>query len=282
MTDGAPAVFIGLTQAALDRAYDQAAWVPNAAELENRIATRGAAVMRSMPPRTCRYGNGDAQSVEIFAPAAPWRAPVLILIHGGAWRLSMRHAFCGAAPAIVEAGCIFAIVGFDCIPSVRLPEMAAQIGDAIRWIGKEIAAFGGDPANLHIAGHSSGAHLAAVMMAENLPGVRGATLVSGLYDLEPVMLSSRGRYLELTRDETEALSPIRHTGNIAAPVAVWWSDGDSPEFQRQSRNFADALGNAGKLTASGMLPGRNHYEMFEELENPDSPVFRTMLGATQC
>jgi arylformamidase len=277
-----PAVFAGLTQEELDRAYDQAAWAANGLEIQERIAARSAAVAQSTPPLTRRYGLGDMQFIDLFVPAKADGAPVFILIHGGAWRLSMRQAFHGPAPTITAAGGILAIVGFDCIPTVRLPDMAGQIQDAIRWIGCEITAFGGDARNLHLIGHSSGAHLAAVMVAAGLPGVRSATLISGLYELEPVMLSARRLYLGLTAEETEALSPIRHVGAISAKCSVWWGSGDSPEFKRQSEAFAEALRDTGHLTRAAMLPDRNHFEMLEELENPESPIVQAMLAAVRC
>lgn len=271
-----PAVFAGLTQDELDRAYDQAAWAANGVEIQERIAARSAAIAQSMPPLTCRYGNCDTQSIDLFVPAKAVRAPIFIMIHGGAWRLSMRQAFYGPAPAITAAGGILAVVGFDCIPTVRLPDMAGQIQDAIRWVGRAIPAFGGDPGNLNLIGHSSGGHLAAAMVAAGLPGVRNATLISGLYELEPVMLSARRLYLGLTAEEIEILSPIRHVNAIFARCSVWWGSGDSPEFKRQSEAFARTLRDTGRLEHAAMLPGRNHFEMLEELENPDSPMVSAM------
>jgi arylformamidase len=277
-------VFLGLSQQEIDRAYDQEVWAPNVAEVQARILTRSAEVARLTPPVTRRYGPADKQFVDIFAPAGARDAPVFIMIHGGAWRMAMREAFYGPAPAIISAGCVFAVVGFQCLPEISLPDMAGQIRAALAWIGREIAEFGGDGRNLRLIGHSSGAHLAAVMMTTDWTGLgldpvslRGATLLSGLYDLHPVMLSARVQYLKLSPDQETALSPMRQLSRLSAPVSIHWGDGESPEFQRQSRVFADAVTGMGLAAGAGVIQGRNHFEMLEALNDPEDPVVRAML-----
>jgi arylformamidase len=279
---GKPLIFGGLTQCELDKAYDQDAWASNAAEVQGRIIVRSDDVARQTPPQSRRYGRAEQQVIDIFAPEVARNAPVFILIHGGAWRLAMRQAFYGAAPVLTTAGGILAVVGFACLPDVSMIGMADQIHQAVTWIAGEIGAFGGDRRNLHLVGHSSGAHLAAVALSSGLPAapaLRGGTLISGLYDLEPVLLSSRRHYIDLADDETIALSPIHRPNDFAGVTSIWWGSQESPEFKRQSQCLATALDGAGKLGPSGMLAGRNHFEMLEEIENPDSPIVKTMLAA---
>jgi arylformamidase len=282
---GAP-VFNGLSQEELDRAYDQDAWAPDGLHIQTRILARSAEVARRTPPLSRRCGPGEKQVVDIFAPPAKIHdAPVFVMIHGGAWRLAMREAFYGPAPAIVAAGCILAVVGFECLPAVSMVEMAAQIRRALVWIGREIGEFGGNGRNLHLVGHSSGAHLAAAMMTTDWTesgldpaSLRGATLISGLYDLYPVMLSARGRYVQLTAAEVAALSPIRHLHRFAGSAFVAWGANESPEFKRQSQVFADALAGMGRLGAAALAPDQNHFEMLEALNDRDNPLTKAILA----
>jgi arylformamidase len=280
-----PAVYAGLTQDELDRTYDQDHWAANAAEIQARIIARSRDVAAQMPPHSRRYGPADAQFVDIFAPTDAFGAPVFILIHGGAWRLSMREAFYSPAPSIVAAGCILAVVGFECLPAISMLQMAEQVRQAIIWIATEIGAFGGNTGNLHLVGHSSGAHLAAVALTSDLgavtASVRGGTLISGLYDLEPVMLSSRRHYIDLSSEEAETLSPIRRLSGFSGVGSVWWGSYESPEFRRQSQLFANALHGAGKLNQSCMIAGRNHFEMLEELDDPNSPLIAAMVAGAR-
>jgi arylformamidase len=281
----AAAIFGSFSQQELDRAYDQAPWAPNAAEIQARILSRSAEVARLMPKLTRRYGPGENQLIDIFAPPGACNAPVFAMIHGGAWQLAMREAFYGPAPAFVAAGCILAVIGFDCLPAISLMEMTGQIRHALVWIGQEIGAMGGDGRNLHLVGHSSGAHLAAVMLTTDWSGhgltpetIRSAMLLSGLYDLHPVMLSARGLYLRLTPDETSLLSPMRHLHRLTTAVSIAWGTQESPEFRRQSEVFAAALHGMGRLKRSVVLSDLNHFEVLEALNDPDHLLTRAMLA----
>jgi arylformamidase len=280
----APQVFRDLSQEALDRAYDQSFWAVNGAEVQARIVARSTAVAQDTPPVTRRTGPGDMQHVDIFAPPGSRNAPVFVMIHGGAWQLAMREAFCGPAPPIMAAGGIFVVVGFDCLPRIGIPAMAAQIAQSLAWIGREIGAFGGDGRNLHLIGHSSGAHLAAVIMTADpatldLPpcSLGSATLLSGLYDLQPPMLSARRHFMKLTPDEVAALSPIRHLERFTGSAIVAWGSAESPEFIRQSEAFATALGDNGRLDRAFAMPGLNHYETLEALNDPEDGIVGAML-----
>ncbi|MGI4939888.1 MAG: alpha/beta hydrolase, partial [Janthinobacterium lividum] len=152
------------------------------------------------------------------------------------------------------------------------------------------ASFGGDPSRVFLAGHSSGAHLAAVLLttdwhARGLSAtpVRGALLMSGTYDLYPVMLSSRRSYLRATQEEVAALSPLRHLDRLPCPVTVTWADQDSPEFKRQSDVFATALQGMGLLAGRHVLFNTSHFEEPEQLNRPDTllgGVALTMMGLT--
>jgi arylformamidase len=278
-----PPIYAGLTQAELDRAYDQDCWAPNAADIQARIMARSRWIAEQIPPESVRYGAAEEQVIDIFAPPDASGVPVFLFIHGGAWRLSMRAAFYSPAPAIVAAGCILAIAGFQCLPSVTLPQMAGQVRQAILHLARNAASFGGDPGNLQLVGHSSGAHLAAVALAGDLgpaaPGLRGATLISGLYDLEPVMLSSRRAHITLAPDEVAALSPILRADAFRIAVSLWCGSLDSPEFRRQSQAFADALGAAGRLRRSEVIEDLNHFEMLELLGDPDGPILASLVAA---
>ena len=270
-------VFLNYTQAQLDRAYDQGAWAPNAASLIAGYASRSAETRRTLHPRTERYGTSDAERLDIFPPTTPSRAPIQVFFHGGAWLLLGKDDCSSAAPTFVDSGGIFIVPDFANARAVRLPEMAEQCRRALRWVYRNAASFGGDGNRIHISGHSSGGHLAAAMLttdwaAEGLPAdlIKSAVLMSGIYDLYPVMLSSRRQYLHLTPEETDALSPMRHLERMRTSVTVAWGDLESPEFKRQGMVLADALAGMGMLQTRRTLFDTNHFQMPEQLDRSDS------------
>jgi arylformamidase len=163
--------------------------------------------------------------------------------------------------------------------------MADQVRRAVAWVHRHARSFGGDPDRIYVSGHSSGGHLAGVVLTTdwprefNLPAdtVKGGLCCSGLFDLKPVRLSARSTYVTFTDEIEQALSPQRHLDNLNAPVIVAYGSLETPEFQRQSRDFAAAVKSAGKPVQLLLAEGYNHFEIIETLANPHGLLGRAVL-----
>ena len=113
-------------------------------------------------------------------------APIRIFIHGGAWRGGSAKDSAYPAEMFVTAGAHYVAVDFVSVGDVggSLMPMADQVRRAVAWVYKNAASFGGDPNRLYLSGHSSGAHLAGVVLVTDwqkdfgLPAdiVKGATV----------------------------------------------------------------------------------------------------------
>jgi arylformamidase len=171
---------------------------------------------------------------------------------------------------------------------VRIPDIAATLRRAVAWLHANAARFGGDPARLHIAGSSSGGHLAAVLLttdwsAHGLPAdvLKSGLCISGLYELAPAMLSKRATYMKLSDDEVGALSPMRHLDRVRCPITVAIGGRETPEFRRQAHDMAAALAGreVGRPAAAALidLPPFNHFELPETLADPAAPLTRAAL-----
>jgi len=99
-----------------------------------------------------------------------------------------------------------------------------------------------------------------------------------MYDLKPVRLSARSSYVKFDDRSEHALSPIRHLARLRCPVVVAYGERDSPEFQRQAREWAEALRAAGRLHALVVGEGLNHFELPETLADARSPLARAALS----
>ena len=278
-------VFLDYSQEQLDKAYDQSFWAPQMAELEVHDGTTSAAVRRTMPPRTVRYGPSDVDVVDMFAPANAHGSPVLVFIHGGAWTRNTKEDASYPAPTLVGRGAAYLVPDFGSLKTMRLPDIVENCRRALEWTVRNAASFGGDPNRVFLSGHSSGAHLAACVLITDwtkrgLPAdaIKGALLMSGMYDLYPVLLSSRSTFLHITAEEEAALSPMRHLHRIACPIAVVSADEDSPEFKRQSAVFADALQGMGRLASRTVVFDANHFQEPERLARPDSTVSQAVFS----
>jgi arylformamidase len=149
---------------------------------------------------------------------------------------------------------------FALLPSVTLPEMAAQVCRSVEWT---LESFN----EVVLCGHSSGGHLAGCALLRTTP--KAALLASGIYDLLPVRLSARNEYVRVDEKQEHEYSPIRHVEKIRCPVTVGWAEKESAEFYRQSKDFAEKL-NAPAIIGTGL----NHFEVILTLADPASPLGR--------
>lgn len=265
-------VFLDYDQPGLDAAYDQAVHAPNLAQVRARFNAASDRVRERLGlPQRLQYGPTAAESLDLFTTRNA-QAPVAVFVHGGAWRTGTAHNYAFLAEAFVRAGAHVAVLDFVSVDEARgdLRPMAEQVRRAIAWVHRHAGDWGGDAHKLHVLGHSSGAHLAAVAMLGHRDDavVRSATLISGIYDLLPVRLSSRRSYLRISPGVEDALSPQRHVTRVHHPVVLGYGSLESPEFRRQTLDFAQALRAAGKDVTCIEAPHYNHFEVLEALCNP--------------
>jgi arylformamidase len=164
--------------------------------------------------------------------------------------------------------------------------MAEQVRRAVAWVYRNSDQLGADKNRLFVSATSSGAHLGGCVAITDwkkdfaLPAdaVKGYTLASGMYDLRGPRLSKRSAYVKFTDAMEDALSPQRHLERIKAPVTLVYGSLETPEFQRQSRDFAAALESAGKKVELILAEGYNHFEIAETLASPFGPVGRAVAA----
>jgi arylformamidase len=281
-------VWLDMTQAELDAAYDQSAYAPNREQILARNAVNSErARVRLGAPKRYAYGPTPIEGLDIY-PTARAGAPINIFIHGGAWRGSVAKNNAIAAELFVNAGAHYVVPDFAWAQDVggSLLPIADQVRRAVAWVYRNAADFGGDPGQLYVSGFSSGAHLAGVLLTTDwakdfgLPAdlLKGGLCGSGMFDLEPVRRSSRSSYVVFTDEMEHALSPQRHLDKLVAPVVVAYGTFETPEFQRQSRDFAAAVRAAGKPVELLVGEGYNHFELYETLASPYGLLGRAVLA----
>ena len=285
---GMAAVWLDMDQAELDAAYDQIKYAPNLPQITKRYATNSDAVRARLgAPRRYSYGSSAIEALDVYVTKRA-NAPINIFIHGGAWRGGLARDSGYAAELFVHAGAHYVVPDFINVLEAggNLMAMAEQVRGAVAWVYRNAQSFGGDASRIYVSGHSSGAHLAGVVLTTDWRRelglaadlVKGGLCCSGLFDLKPVRLSFRSSYVKFTDEIEQALSPQRHLDKLNAPLVLAYGTLETPEFQRQSRDFAAAVKDAGKPVELLVGEGYNHFEMPETLANPYGLLGRAALA----
>ena len=270
-------------QKSLDLEYDMRIRCPHFAESFAKLEVDCARVVERFDCRLdVPFGEGALERLDIWPGSGG--APILLFIHGGYWRAFDKSMFRFMVERFVEAGACVVLNNYDLCPHVTMDTITEQNRRALAWIRSHASEIGGDPDRIHVTGHSAGGHLTAMLLATQwahygLPDapIRSACALSGLFDLEPLRLSYLNADLRMDEETTRRNSPIHHLPDSAPELIVAVGGGETDEFRRQSRSFADAWLGRG-------LPGEymevldlDHVNVSAEYQRLESPLTRALF-----
>jgi arylformamidase len=270
----------------VERGYNNRAAVPEHPQLFAEWAARSRATIAAHAPRLdVRYGPNPKETLDLFLPAAPARG-TFAFFHGGYWRALDKsdHAF--AADPFLAAGYAVAVINYDLSPTVSLATIVDESRRAMVWLAHE-GARQGAPAPVVISGHSAGGHLVAMLFATDWqalglaapPFVAGVTL-SGVHDLEPLVLSSMNVDFKLDVAEARRVSPVDFAPRSRAPLYVAAGADETSEFLRQSQLIFDAWpeNRPAGMMAPRFFANRNHFTVMLDYADPASELTRATLA----
>ena len=208
------------------------------------------------------YGRGRFETLDLYRPAGVKRAPIFVFVHGGYWQASDKIQHAQSSQGLLDAGFAVAQPNYGLAPDTPLEVSIAQTVAALNFLVREADALGLDPTELHISGHSAGAHLAAMALCDPMaPPVASALLLSGLYDLKPLGHLPIGRLLGLDDGERAMrLSLLGRPQPVGTRLAFAVGEGESEAFKRQSATLAAAWQAPEPLICAG-----HHFSMLEGL-----------------
>lgn len=229
------------------------------------------------------YGTDARQRMDVFLPAAPQRAPILLMVHGGAWMVGdksmSRVVDAKVAHWVGERGYIVVSINYRMVPDVDVPAQARDVATALATVQARAAAWGGDASRLVLMGHSAGAHLVALLSADPArAAAQGAapwrgTVVLDSAAIDTVALMSR-RHLRLYDRVFGAdpaywrsVSPTAALTPRAVPTLVVCSTLRRDDSCGQAKVFVDRARAVG--ARSGLLPqALDHADVNGELGRP--------------
>jgi len=230
------------------------------------------------------YGSHPMEKLDVFRAKGASRG-LLMFIHGGYWRAldKSQHSF--VAQPLVEAGVTVAMVNYALCPTVTVEDIVRQVLQAAAWLYRNGGNFGAPHGRLHVAGHSAGGHLTAMLLAAQWPRfaadlparmVQGGLSISGIFDVAPVMNTpSVNVDVRLDSRMAKRVSPAFMPPATDAPLYLAVGGREQEGFHAQQALIKQKWGKvvAGELPC----PEDNHFTILERLADRGSALFAGMF-----
>lgn len=270
---------------ARNRVYTPSSCIADVEISRREYADRSAQARTLLPWRVLRYGPDDAEIVHFF-PALRPAAPLHVFIHGGYWQEGSAAESSFAALDFVSRGSAFAALGYGLAPRHCLDEIVAMVRKGVRCLHRHAAELGVDPGRIFLSGHSAGAQLAAMCLVEGwLPQplslrdvIRGVTLLSGVYEVEPLGHTYIGEAIGLGVGEASRNSPVRHLRPGLPPLIVARGSVETGVFVDQHDDLMNALDQLGASVVELVVAERNHFDLPLDLGDPAERLGSAVLA----
>lgn len=240
------------------------------------------------------YGPSARQQLDIYTPATSARTahranvqgrPVIIFFYGGSWNSGTRHGYDFVGRALASQGFIVVIPDYRLVPQVRFPGFVEDGAAAVRWVRANIGEYGGDPQRIVLAGHSAGAHIAAMLafdeqwLREDQANIAGFMGLAGPYDFYPFTSEAAHAAFDAWPDPTET-QPVTFVAEGAPPALLLTGEEDSTVRPRNSEALAARLREAGSPVQVERYRDVAHIDILLALSRPfrdRAPVLQDMV-----
>jgi arylformamidase len=214
--------------------------------------------------------EGDA---DLFLPAAA--RGTLVFLHGGYWRALDKSDFSFVAPPFLAHDLAVAVVNYDLCPDVTIATIVDECRRALAWVARDGRALGTNAERIVVAGHSAGGHLTAMMYATDWGAlgrdglqIAGGVSLSGVHDLEPLLMYSFNSDLRLDAAQAARLSPTRLRPRVGAPLLLAvGADGPPNSSGRRSSCGCVARNPARWRPRAVRHPQRHHFDVVSDYGN---------------
>jgi len=273
-------------QAQLDLQYNARATVPDIAPMLRDYAALSAQARSTLPcALNVSYGEHPDETLDIFFAQDNARAPVFIYLHGGYWRLLSKDDSSFMAPALTAAGMTVVAVNYSLAPAVTLDRIVDQTRRAVAWVQNNIEYYRGNGQKLIISGSSAGGHLGGMVLARgwqeaygfDASGLAGAVLLSGLFDITPLVDTHINAWMHLNPEDARRNSPLFAVPEDGPPLIVSYGSNETETFKQQSQDFLAAWKAKGLTGEYVDMPDTNHFDLVLHLNRRESPLVQKLL-----
>ena len=273
----------------LEKEYSPSSCVPNYEELVDRYTSESILIQEQVNfIKDLIYDHDSGECLDLVTTGDA-SSPICIFFHGGYWQLLSKNDALFPAKTFLDNGITYCAVDYTLAPEASIGEMIEQCRKSIQWIYNNAEQYGYDASQIYVAGSSAGAHLAAMVILTdwkkyNLPTdiIKGGTLLSGIFDIRPIVKTYINEPLKLDLKDAENLSPLFKLKSNETQLIVSWGANETNEFKRQSIEFEKKWKELGNRSTLLEVQHANHFDILFYMLDSDCPlrelIMKQILG----
>lgn len=201
-----------------------------------------------------------------YPPRAATGAPVVVFFYGGRWSLNDKSEFKFVGQALTSRGFVVVVPNVRKYPDVRFPDFVDDAARAVRWARENTPTYGGDPDKLFVMGHSSGAHIAAMLALNEAylkkaggsrTWLRGMIGLAGAYDFMPITAPDL-RDMFGPVDRFQYSQPVFYTDGQNPPLLLIHGRNDDVLPVSNTENLARTVAKAGGAVETVIYESLSH------------------------
>lgn len=234
------------------------------------------------------YGMAPRQKLDIYKPkGATASLPSVVFFYGGSWKRGSRSDYAFVGEALAEQGFIVAVADYRTYPDVKFPTFVDDAAKAVAWMSENAADHGGLTSDIHLIGHSAGAHIAALLALDSsylrAAGSDRSILgpwvgLAGPYAFYPSEIRSvRSIFADSPEDQAR---PITFASADAPSALLLHGADDTTVYPSNSLKLAKALRDKGVEAQSYLYDGVGHAPLVLSLARPFTGIAPTLKDAT--
>lgn len=239
-------------------------------------------VIRDIAYHDGKDADAKKHKLDLYLPKDKKNFPVLMFVHGGAWRTGDKALYGKLGNAFAKEGIGTACISYRLAPGVKHPAQIEDVARALAWLHENIAKHGGDPNRLFISGHSAGGHLVALLAlnekylkAHNLSSkdLAGVVALSGVYLIRGNMFEAFGTEPDGWKDA----SPLDHVRAGTPPWLIIYAQRDYPTLPQGAKSLHQALKEQNDNAELLEIPDKTHITIISSIGSDDDKTTAAML-----
>lgn len=217
--------------------------------------------------------------LDLYLPEGKKSFPLLLFIHGGAWRNGSKDLYLPLGQTFARQGIGVAVANYRLSPGVRHPEHVRDVARAFAWVVKNARDLGADPGRLYVSGHSAGGHLVTLLAldprylrAEGLDvgTIRGVVGISGPYALGAKGFENVFGEEGPARTDAFPLSHVKDVDGKKLPLfLLLYADKDYAGLPLSAQTLKGALEQRGVRVMLKEIADRDHITIISKVPQPD-------------